>query len=89
MRKTSDIFKTITETKGIIHATMGTIKNRNCIGLIEAENINKSWQEYTEEPDKKDLNDPVNCKGMITHLEPDILECESKCHLRSHHYKQS
>ena len=57
---------------------MSIIKDRNCMDLTEAEDIKKRWQEYTEELDKKDLNDPVNCNAVITHLEPDILECESK-----------
>ena len=78
MRKTRDLFKKIRDTKGTFHAKMDSIKDRNGMDLTEAEDIKKSWQEYTEEPDKKDLNDPVNCKGMITHLEPDTLECESK-----------
>ena len=66
---------------------MGTIKYRNGMDLTKAENINKRWQEYTEELYKKDLYDPDNLNGMITHLEPDILE--SKVRLRKHHYKQS
>ena len=66
---------------------MGTIKYRNGMDLTKAENINKRWQEYTEELYKKDLYDPDNLNGMITHLEPDILE--SKVGLRKHHYKQS
>jgi len=67
---------------------MGTIKNRNYMDLIEAENIKKRWQEYTKELYKKDLHDPDNYDGAITHLEPDILECK-QVGLRKHHYKQS
>ena len=74
--KTRDLFKKIRDTKGTFHAKMGSIKERNCIDLTEAEDINKSWQEYTEELYKKDLHDPDNHNGVITHLEPDILECE-------------
>ena len=66
------------DTKGTFHAKMGTIKGRNGMGLTEAEDIKKRWQEYTEEPYKKDLHDPDNHDGVITHLEPDILECEVK-----------
>ena len=75
--KTRDVFKKIRETKGIFHAKMGSIKNRNEMDLIVAENIKKRWQEYTELY-KKDLHDPDNQDGMITHLEPDILEYEVK-----------
>ena len=75
MGKTSDIFKKIRDTKGTFHAEMGTIKDRNGIDLTEAEDIQKRWQEYTEELYKKE-HDPDNHDGMITHLEPDILECE-------------
>ena len=79
MGKIRDLFKKIRDTKGTIHAKMGqTIKGRNGMDLREAENIKKRWQEYTEELYKKDLHDPVNHDGMITHLEPDILECEIK-----------
>ena len=74
--KTRDLFKKIRDTKGTFHAKMGSIKERNCIDLTEAEDINKSWQGYTEELYKKDLHDPDNHSGVITHLEPDILECE-------------
>ena len=74
--KTGDLFKKIRDTKGIFHAKMGTIKDRNGIDLTEAEDIKKTWQEYTEELYKKDLHDPDNHDGVITHLEPDILECE-------------
>ena len=66
---------------------MGTIKERNGMGLTEAEDINKRWKEYTEELYKKDLHDPYNHHGYITHLEPDILECKVKC--SKHHYQQS
>ena len=77
MVKTRDRFKKIRDTKGIFHAKMGTIKDRNGMDLTEAEDSKKRWQEYTELY-KKDLNDPDNHDGMITHLEPDILECEVK-----------
>ena len=76
MGKTRDLFKKIRDTKGTFHAKMGTIKDRNGMDLIEAEDIKKKWQEYTEELCKKDLHDPDNHDGVITHLEPDILECE-------------
>ena len=78
MGKPRDFFKKIRDTKGIFHAKIGTIKNRNGMDLAEAEDIKKRWQEYTEELYKKDLNDPDNYNGMITHLEPDILECKVK-----------
>ena len=78
MRKTRDLFKKIRHTKGTFHAKMGSIKDRNSIGLTEAEDIKKKWQEYTEEPYKKDLHDQDNHDGVITHLEPDILECKVK-----------
>ena len=78
MGKTRDLFKKIRDTKGIFHAKTGTIKDRNCMDLTEAEDIKKRWQEYTEELYKKDLHDPHNHDGVITHLEPDILECEVK-----------
>ena len=81
MRKTRDLFKKIRDTKGIFHAKMGTIKDKSNMDLTEAEDI-KKWQEYTELY-KKDLNDPNNCDGVITHLEPDILECEAKWALGS------
>ena len=77
MGKTRDHFKKIRDTKGTFHAKMGTIKDRNCMDLTEAENIKKTWQEYTEELYKKDLHDPDNHDGVITQLEPDILECEA------------
>ena len=83
MGKTRDIFKNIRDTKGPFHAKMGTIKDRNGMDLIEAEDIKKRWQEYTEELYKKDLHDPDNHDGVITHLEPDILECEVKWALGS------
>ena len=76
MGKMRDLFKKIGDIKGTFHARMGTIKNRNGKDLTEAEDINKRWQEYTEELYKKDLHDPDNHDGVITHLEPDILECE-------------
>ena len=76
MGKTRDLFKKIRDSKGIFHAKMGSIKNRNCMDLKEAEDIKKRWQEYTEELSKKDFNDPDNHDGVITHLEPDILECK-------------
>ena len=78
MRKTRDLFKKIRDTKGTFHAMMGSIKHRNGIDLTEAEDIKKRWQEYTEELYKKDLHDPENHDGVITHLEPDIVECEVK-----------
>ena len=78
MGKTRDLFKKIRGTKGIFHAKMGTIKDRNGMGLTEAEDINKRWQEYTEELYKKDLHDQDNHDGVITDLEPDILGCEVK-----------
>ena len=74
MGKTRDLFKKIRDTKGTFHAKMGSIKDRNGIDLTEAEDIKKRWQEYTEELYKKDLYDPDNQDGAITHLEPDILE---------------
>ena len=73
MGKTRDLKKKIKDTKGIFHAKMGTIRNRNGMDLIEAEDIKKRWQEYIEELYKKDLQDPDNHDGVITHLEPDIL----------------
>ena len=83
MGKTGDLFKKIRDTKGTFHAKMGSIKNRNGMDLTEAEGIKKRWQEYTEELYKKDLQYPVNHDGVITHLEPDILECEVKWALGS------
>ena len=82
MGKTRDLFKKIRDTKGICHAKMGSIKDRNGMDLTEAEDIKKRWQEYTELY-KKDLHDPNNHDGVITHLEPDILECEVKWALES------
>ena len=81
--KTRDLFKKIRGTKGIFHAEMGSIKDRNGRDLTEAEDIKKQWQEYTEELYKKDLHEPDNHNGVITHLEPDILECEAKWALGS------
>ena len=83
MGKTRDLFKKIRDTKGIFHAKMGTIVDRKCMDLTEAENIKKRWQEYTEELYKKDLHVPDNDDGVITHLETDILECEVKWALES------
>ena len=83
MRKTRDLFKKLKGTKGTLHAKEATIKDRNGMDLTEAEGIKKRWQEYTEELYKKDLNDPDSHKGMITHLEADILECEVKWAPRS------
>ena len=82
MGKTRDLFK-IRDTKGTFHAKMGTIKDRNSMDLTEAEDIKKRWQEYTGEVYKKDLHDPDNQDGVITHLEPDILEYEVKWALGS------
>ena len=82
MGKTTDLFKKIRDTKGTFHAKMGSIKDRNGRDLTEAEDIKKKWQEYTELY-QKDLHDPDNHDGVITHLEPDILECEIKWVLRS------
>ena len=76
--KTRDLFKEIRNTKRTFHAKMGTVKDRNGMDLTEAEEIKKRWQEYTEELYKKDLNDPDNHNGVVTHLEPAILECEVK-----------
>ena len=83
MRKTRDLFKKIRDTKGTFHAKMGTIKDRNGMDLTEAEDIKKRWQEYTEELYKKDLHNPDHHDGVITQLEPDILECEVKWALGS------
>ena len=83
MGKTRDLFKKIRDTKGTFHAKMGTIMDRNGVDLTEAEGIKKRWQEYTEELYKKDLYDPDNHGGVVTHLEPDILECEVKWALGS------
>ena len=78
MGKTRDLLKKIRNTKGTCHAKMGAIKYRNSMHLTETEEIKKRWQEYPEEIGKKDLNDPDNHDGVITHLEPDILECKVK-----------
>ena len=78
MRKATDLFKKIRDTKGTFHAKMGSIKDRNGMDLTEAEDIKKRWQEYTKELYKKDLHDPDNHDDVITNLEPDILECEVK-----------
>ena len=83
MGKTRNFFKKIRDTKGTFHAKMGLIKDRNGMDLTEAEDIKKRWQEYTEELYKKDLHDQDNHNGMITHLEPNILECEVKWALES------
>ena len=83
MGKTRDLFKKITDTKGTCHAKMGTMKDRNGMDLREAEDIKERGQEYTEELYKKDLHDPDNHDGVITHLEPDLLECEVKWALGS------
>ena len=82
-RKTRDLVKKIRDTNGTFHAKMGSIKDRNCRDLTEAEDIKKRWKEYTEEQYKKDLHNPDNHNGVITHLEPDILECEVKWALES------
>ena len=88
MGKTRDLFKKIRDTEGIFHAKMGTIKDINGMGLTEAEEIKKRWQEYTEEQYKKDLHDPDNHDGVITHLErhPGM---RSQVGLRKHQYEQS
>ena len=83
MGKTRDLFTKIRDTKGTIHEKMGTIKDRNCMDLTEAEDIKKRWQEYIEELYIKALHDPDNQDGVITHLEPDILECKAKWALGS------
>ena len=83
MRQTRDLFKKIRDTKGTFYAKMGSIKDRNGRDLTEAEDVKKRWQEYTEELHKKDLHDQDNHDGMITDLEPDILEYEVKWALRS------
>ena len=83
MGKTRELFKKIRDTKGTFHAKVGTIKDRNGMDLTEAEDTKKRWQEYTEEPYKKDLHDQDNHDGVITHLEPDILVCKVKWALES------
>ena len=89
MEKTRDLYKKIRDTKGIFYAQMGTIKDRNGMGLAEAEDIKKRRQEYTEELYRKDLNDRDNQDGVVTQLKPDILELWSQVGLRKHHYEQS
>jgi len=89
MGKTRDLFKKIRDTKGTFHAKMGTIKDRNSMDLTEAEDIKKRRQEYTENLYQKDLHDPDNHNGVITHLEPDILECKVKWGLREHHMNKA
>ena len=88
MGKTRDLFKKLRDTKGTFHARMGTIKDRNSEDLTEAEEIKKRWQEYKEQY-KKGLIDTDNHDGVVTHLEPDILEYEVKMSLTKHYYKQS
>ena len=83
MRRTRDLFKKIRDTKETFHAKIGSIKDRNGMDLTEVEDIKKRWQEYTEELYKKDNHDPDNQNGVITHLEPDILECEGRWDLES------
>ena len=83
MGQTRDLVKKIRDTKGTLHTKMGSIKDRNGMDLTEAEDIKKRWQEYTEELYKKDLHDQDNHDGVITYLEPDILECEVKWALES------
>ena len=83
MGRTRDCYKKIRATKGTFHAEMGSVKDRNGMDLTEAEDIKKRWQKYTEELYKKDLHDPDNHSGVITHLEPNILECEVKWALES------
>ena len=83
MEKSRDLFQKIRDNKGTFHANMGSIKDRNGMDLTEAEDIKKRWQEYAEELYKKDLHDPDNHDSVITHLEPDILECEVKWALGS------
>ena len=83
MGKTRDLFKKIRDTKGTFHAKMGSIKDRNGMDLTGTEDIKKRWQEYTEELCKKDLPDPDNHEGVVTHQEPDILECKVKWALGS------
>ena len=83
MRKTRDLFKEIRDTKGTFHVKMSSIKDRNGMDLTEAEDIKKRWQEYIEELYKKGIHNPDNHNSMITHLQPDILECEAKWALGS------
>ena len=89
MGKTRDLFKKIRDTKGIFHAQVDSIKDRNGRNLPEAEDSKKRWQEYTEKLYKNNLHDPDNHDGVITHLEPDILECEVEWALGKHHFEQS
>ena len=89
MGQTKDLFKKIRDTEGTFHGKMGSIKDRNGMDLTEAEDTKKRWQEYTEGLYKKDFHDPDNHNGVITHLEPDILECESKWALLDFINKQS
>ena len=83
IEKTRDLFKKIRDTKGKFHAKMGTINDKNSMNLTEAEDIKKRWEKYTGDLYKKDLHDPDNHRGVITHLQPDILECEVKLALGS------
>ena len=83
MGKTRDLFKKMRDTKGVFHVKMGSIKDRDGMDLTETEDIKKRWQEHTEELYKKDLHDPDNHNGVITHLEPDVLECEVQLALGS------
>ena len=83
MGKSRDVFKKTRDTKGTFHTKVGSIKDRNGLDLTEAEDIKTRWQEYTEEVQKKDLHDPDIHDGVITHLEPDILECEANLNLQS------
>ena len=87
MRKPRDTFRKIRDTKRTFYEKMGSIKDKNSMDITDAEDIRKRWQEYTEELYKKDLHDPDNHDGVITHLEPDILKC-GQVGLRKHHYKQ-
>ena len=87
MGKSRDLFKKIRDTKGTFHAKVGTIKDSNGMDQTEAEDIKKRWQENTEELYKKDLHEPDNHNGVISHLEPESLECQVG--LRKNHYKQS
>ena len=89
MGKTRDLFKKIIDTKGTFHAKMGTIKDRNSVDLMEKQKILRRGGKRTQNYTKKDLHDPDNHNGVITHLEPDILECEVEWGLRKYHYKQS
>ena len=88
MGNTSDLFKKIRDTKGTFHAKMGTIKDRNGMDLTEVEYINNRWQEYTEEPYKRDLNVLHNHDGVITHLEPEKLGVQSQVGLRKNDFKK-